>query len=574
VTVLGVMPAGFQFPNRTTEFWRPIALDAAKPLRGAHYLAVAGRLRRGVTVEQADVEMKAIAARLATEYPASNAGESADVVAMHEEVVGSARRALLTLFAAVGLVLVIACANVASLLLVRASIRQRDIAIRSALGAGRRRLIAQMLSESIVLAAAGGALGLLLAFIALDPIRTLGAQSIPRATDIGLDGRVLLFTLAASLVTGLIFGLAPAWHASGIGARGAIRDAGRWSSGSTGRRLRSGLIVAEVALSIVLLVGATLLLRSFARLTGVDPGFRSDGVLTFQIALPRARFPADANRVAFVDALLERLHTPPGVQAAGMTQTLPLRGDYRLGFTVVGRPPAPPGQELSASYRVVTPDYFKALGIPLRRGRPIARDDTSRAPMVAVVDESFVRRYFAGEDPMGHRLAIGNGPDGVYAIVGVVGDVRYGSLETDPDLIWNLIRARPRPPDQVTSGTGGCGGGRSEGDLHAPVLLASRFGRVVRDRIVLAVAAHLEGVAVGQRLREHLVDGVGALLGQREAVLVRPEVVGEAEDPDRRGDVLALDVGGDGPHPRDRRGVELGAVLAEQHVRLEGVGDL
>ncbi len=432
VTIVGVMPAGFYFP-RDAEFWRPLALNPAKATRGGHFLAVIARTKPGVSVQQAGAEMKTIAERLAQQYPDSSAKESAEVVGLHENVVGSVRPALLTLLAAVGVVILIACANVANLLLVRASVREKEIAIRAALGAGRRRIVLQMLCESLVLAVTGGALGLLLAYLAIRPIQTLSAGSIPRVDDVVIDKTVLGFALLVALVTGILFGLAPAWQASRAGLGEVLREGGR-SSASTGRRwVRSGLLVAEVALSIIMLVGAALLLRSFAKLTDVNPGFRADNVLAFRVSLPPTSYPEEHNRIAFFDKLLENLDALPDITAAGMVQTLPMRGGYVLSFSIQGRPAAAPGQESSANHRVVSPDYFQAVGIPLLRGRMITSRDAEKAPMVAVVDEAFVSRHFPTEDPIGRGLDIGNGTDGFYEIVGVVGNVHYGGLDESPN---------------------------------------------------------------------------------------------------------------------------------------------
>jgi putative ABC transport system permease protein len=427
------MPPDFYFPSRTAEFWRPIAINPANPSRGGHFLGVIARTKPGVSVDQAGAEMKTIAERLAVQYPQNSANESAEVVVLQEQIVGPVRPALLTLLAAVAVVVLIACANVANLLLVRASVREKEVAIRAALGAGRRRLVVQMLVESLVLAVAGGMLGLLLAYLAIPSIQTLGADSIPRVADIAIDARVLAFAFAASIVTGILFGLAPAWRASRTGFGAVLKEGGRSSSTSGGRWVRSGLLVAEVALSIVLLVGATLLLRSFARLTGVDPGFDPEHVLAFQVSLPQATYPDDPGRVRFYDMLLERLEALGGVRSAGMVQTLPMRGSYTLSFVVDRRPAPRPGEGPSANHRAVSPHYFQALGIPLRRGRVFDARDTEQTKMVAVVDEAFVKRHFPDEDPIGRGLDIGNGTDGFYEIVGVVGSVRHDSLDTAPD---------------------------------------------------------------------------------------------------------------------------------------------
>jgi putative ABC transport system permease protein len=428
VTIVGVMPADFYFPNREVEFWRPIAFQA-NPTRGGHFLGVIGRLKPDVSHQQADAEMRTIAERLAVQYPQNSRDESAEMATLRELIVGPVRPMLLTLLAAVGVVVLIACANVANLLLVRASVREKEIAIRTALGAGRRRIAMQMLAESLVLAVAGGVLGVLLAYLAISPIKALGVGTIPRVTELALDPTVLVVTLLVTLGTGMIFGLAPAWQAARGGPGAVLKEGGRSSTGSSGRWMRNSLLVAEVALSIVLLVGATLLIRSFARLTSVDPGFDADRVLAFQVALPPGTYPEDHHRVSFYDRLLDRLRGLPGAEAAAMTQTLPMRGSYVLSFEIQGRTPAQPDDEQSANHRVVSPEYFAAMGVPLLRGRLLSERDTQTSPMVAVVDQAFVQRHFPDEDPIGRGIDIGNGTDGFYEIVGVVGDVHHGGLD-------------------------------------------------------------------------------------------------------------------------------------------------
>ncbi len=430
LTVIGVMPASFAFMPEA-EFWRPLTFGP-NPTRGGHFLAVIARLKPDVTVQQAAVEMKTISERLAVQYPEHSANESAEVIGLQENVVAGIRPALLTLLAAVAVVILIACANVANLLLVRASVRGKEIAIRTALGAGRRRLVLQMLSESIVLALAGGSLGLLLAYLAIPPIQTLSAGSIPRATDIAIDRSVLLFALGVSLATGILFGLAPAWQASRSTIGSVLKEGGRSSTASSGRWVRNGLLVAEVAMSIVLLVGAALLLRSFARVTSVDPGFQPEHVLSFRVALPGTSYPENSHRIAFFARLLERLEALPNVTAAGMTQALPMRGDYVLTFTIQGQPAPKPNEGPSANYRVATPNYFKTLGIPLLRGRAFTVRDGEKSPKVALVDQKFADRHFPDRDPIGQGIDIGNGTDGFYEIVGVVGNIRDASLESIP----------------------------------------------------------------------------------------------------------------------------------------------
>jgi putative ABC transport system permease protein len=431
-TIIGVMPPDFYFPSRTTEIWTPLAFNPANATRGGHFLGVIARTNVGVSVDTANTEMKTISERLAVQYPQQSANESAKVVQLLENIVGDIRPTLLTLLAAVGVVVLIACANVANLLLVRASVREKEIAIRAALGAGRRRLGLQMLAESVVLALGGGALGLLLAYLAIPAIKTLSAASIPRIADLSIDVTVLAFVASVSLLTGVIFGLAPMWRASRTTLGHVLKEGGRTSSSAAGRWVRNTLLVAEVGLSIVLLVGATLLLRSFAKLTSVDPGFHPERVLTFQVSLTNTSYPEPHNRAAFFSTLLEKLDALPDVASAGMVQTLPMRGDYVLSVTFQGRPAPPPNMEPSANYRVVSPKYFETLGIPLLRGRVFNDQDTEKSLQVAVVDQAFVDRHFPDENPIGHRIDIGNGGTGFTEIVGVVGSVHHESLDTSP----------------------------------------------------------------------------------------------------------------------------------------------
>jgi putative ABC transport system permease protein len=432
-TIVGVMPAAFRFPARQTEYWVPLGLNPANASRGGHYLGVVARLKDGVSVRQADAEMRAISERLALQYPDASAKESAEVRSLHEAAVGEVRPALLILLAAVGVVVLIACANVANLLLVRGFVRAREIAIRTALGAARRRLISQMLVESLVISLAGGALGLLLAYLAIAPLQTLSAGSIPRVDDISIDGRVLLFSLFLAIATGMAFGFAPAWYSGRERAVEVLKEGGRSSTTAGGRLTRSVLLIAEVALSIVLLVGAALLLRSFARVTDVDPGFQPERALAFRIALPNTTYREEPQRIAFYERLLDQLAALPQVTAAGLVQSLPLRGDYVLSFTVRGRPEPKPGEGASANHRSISPDYFKALGVPLLRGRAFTSRDAGNTPMVAIVDQAFVDRHFPGEEPLGQGIDIGNGSDGFYEIVGVVGNVHHYGLDVNPN---------------------------------------------------------------------------------------------------------------------------------------------
>jgi putative ABC transport system permease protein len=429
-SVIGIMPPDVVFPSRTIEFWRPLGLNPAEGNRGGHFLATIARLKDGVSLEQANAEMLGIAARLAQQYPDSNRDESIDVSTLRDRIVGSARPMLYILLAAVGLLVLIACANVANLLLVRASVRAKEIAIRAAMGAGRRRIVGQMLAEGIVLGGAGGLLGVLLAYLAVSPLRMLGQGNIPRAADIALDWRVLAFAVAVTVITAILFSLAPAWHAARGGLGAVVKAGSRSSAGAGSLRVRYTLLVLEIALSIVLLVGATLLLRSFARLTGVDPGFRAEQVLTFSVDLPQVAYSERHHRIAFFDRLHERLRGVPGVRAVGMVQTIPIRSDYLLAFAIQGKP-SEPGRAPSANYRAVSPGYFAALTIPLVRGRLFTEQDVPPR-LVAVIDEAFAKQHFDGEDPIGRRIDIGNGNERFFEIVGVVGSVKYEGLDTIP----------------------------------------------------------------------------------------------------------------------------------------------
>ncbi len=432
VTVVGVMPPDFYFPSHEIALWTPLGINPVGATRGGHYLGVVARLKADRSIDDARTEMKGLAERLAAAYPDNSAGESAGVIGLHEDTVRTARPSLLTLLAAVALMMLIACANVASLLLVRASAGGRDIAVRMALGAGTSRVVRQMLTESLWLASVGGAIGVGLAYAALGPIRAAAAGSLPRTDDITIDIGVLAFAVATSILTGLVFGAAPAWQASRAGVADALKDAGRSGTSAGGQRIRSALVIGEVALSLVLLIGAALLIRSFAKLTAIDPGFDPNGVLTFHVSLPNGPNPT-ARRIQYYTELVDRVRALPSVTAVGLVQQLPLQGQYVLSVDFEGRPTPAPGAGVSANYRAINPDYFAALGVALDRGRLFTERDREGAPLVAIVDEAFVRRHFPREDPIGHRLDIGNGSDGLSEIVGIVGDVRQDGLDAESE---------------------------------------------------------------------------------------------------------------------------------------------
>ncbi len=441
-TVLGVMPQGFKFPvgARQAEFWMPLASnlsEGARAARGAVFMQLIGRLKPGVTLEQAQAEMNAIASRLETQYPDANTGLNIALLPSHERLVGKVRPALLVLLAAVAFVLLIACANVANLMLARATVRRKEVAIRTALGASRWRVVRQMLTESLLLSALGGAAGLLLAMWGMDLLVAVIPADIPRTGEIGLDKYVLLFTAVVTTLTGLIFGLVPALQASKTDLNETLKDGTRGMSGGMQRnRVRSALVITEIALSLVLLIGAGLLFQSFRRLLEVSPGFDADEVLTAEVTVSDKKYPEEAQRSAFYREALGRMQALPDVQAVGVIYPLPLGGSFEsFTFDIAGRPPFPPGEQPSSDRRVISPDYFKAMSIPVVRGRAFGEQDRRDAPPVVIINETFARRFFPGEDPVGKAIIPGEGGDPVTReIVGVVGDVRHAGLDEERTL--------------------------------------------------------------------------------------------------------------------------------------------
>jgi putative ABC transport system permease protein len=432
-TVIGIMPATFQFGGPDLELWTPMAFtEQQAQSHGNHYLSAIGQLKRGVTIDQARTEMLAIAGRLATEYPGTNTGWSVKLMSLLEFIVRRIEPALLVLLVAVAFVLLIACANVSNLLLARAAGRQKEIAIRTALGARRGRIIRQLLTESALLALIGGAFGLVLAKVGMELLLNLAPQNLPRMSGISLDGRALAFTAAVTLLTAAIFGLFPALQSSKPNLNETIKDAGRGSTEGRQRLfVRNTLVVLEVGSALVLLVGAGLLIKSFWQLQKVDPGFKPDNALTVSVTLPRSKYQEETQQIAFFQQLLEKLGALPGVQAAGATNSLPLGGDTVLAFEIQGRPPLPPGAGQSTNFYAVSDDYFKAMGIPLLRGRLLNQRDLRDSPHVAVINETMAKRMFPNEDPIGKRLTFDTGennPDW-FEIVGIVGDVKQYGLD-------------------------------------------------------------------------------------------------------------------------------------------------
>jgi putative ABC transport system permease protein len=431
--VIGVMPPGFQFPSKA-EIWRPLALsDRLRQARGSFWLAVVGRLRPAVTPSQAQADMDTIAARLEQDFPQQNAGFGINVVSLREQSVGGVRPALLVLLGAVAFVLLIACANVANLLLARGAERQKELAIREALGARRRRIVAQLLTESMLLAIVGGAAGLLLAFWSVDLLGTLRPANLPRLDQIRIDREVLAFNLVVSLLTGLLFGLVPALQASRPDLNETLKEGGRGGTGSRAtQRMRGVLVVSEIALALVLLVGAGLMVRSFWELGRVDPGFNPSGVLTLRLSLPRTKYAEGKQVITFYRQLEERVEQLPGVQAVGATTSILLEKlPNSSTFSIEGRPVEPQGQRLELPYDAVSPDYFRTMGVAVLRGREFTEQDTSDSPPVAVINETMAKRYWPDDDPIGKRFKFGDpdNKDPWINIVGVVRDTRRQGLD-------------------------------------------------------------------------------------------------------------------------------------------------
>ena len=456
-TVIGVMPPGFKFPiiNRT-ELWRPLSPVLGKSCqRGCVVLRVMARLKPGATLESAKTEMSAIASRIEQENPGTNKGVGVTLVPLHDFVVGDVRTAVYVMFGAVTLVLLIACANVANLLLARSASRQKEIAIRTALGARRGRIVQQLLTESLLLSIIGGALGLLLAFWMVDTLVAFSPEGTPRTDEIGIDGRVLGFSFATALVTGIVFGLVPALQASKPDLNTSLKEGGKGTQAGSQGRARGVLVVSEIALALMLLIGAGLLMKSFALLQGVDPGFNPKNVLTADIRLPRSSYPEPQKIAAFYTQLLDRVKTLPGVQSAGAISTLPLSGGGTdSDFAIEGRPEPEPGNVPVAWYDSVTSDYFRTMGMRLLKGREFTERDNEDAPKVVVISEALARRYFPDEEPIGKRLRFGK--DDLREIVGVMADVKQFGLETDArPSMWFSATQNPARAMYVVARTSG-----------------------------------------------------------------------------------------------------------------------
>ena len=440
-TIIGVLPPGFVSPGiragAEPQVFRPLVVAADN--RGGHFVTGIARLEPGVSVAEVQSQVNSVAERLAGEFPSTNLGQRARLEPLHDAIVGDTRPAVLLLMAAVGVVLLIACANVANLLLARAAVRQREFAIRGALGATRGRLVRQMLTESTFLAACAGAAGVALGAFALSALPAWLTEELPTVLGARMDGRVLAFSLLLSVGTVILFGLVPALVASRHDVRGTLAATSPGGGGGL-RAFQSGLVVLEAALALILLVSATFLVQSLVRLQGVDPGFTTADTLTFRVSLPRTRYQDFSRRNAFFLPLIDRLSAQPGVVAAGGVNTSPLSGRYSCDSFGLGDRPAPPeGTEPCAEVRAATPGYFRAMGIPLLAGRQIEASDRAEAPLVAVISQSMARRYWPDGNALGQRFKWGSvtAETPWRTIVGVIGDVRHYALDEDvPDEVY------------------------------------------------------------------------------------------------------------------------------------------
>jgi putative ABC transport system permease protein len=450
-TVVGVMPPDFQplpssLVNADAQFYRPVAEKHDNEDRSARHLRAIARLKPGVSLATAQSEMTVIAGRLEQEYPRHNTGYGVHLVSIGEDTVGGLRKTLLVMFGAVALVLLIACANVGNLLLARSAARQKEIAIRAALGAARGRLVRQLLTESVMLAMAGGALGLLFAAWGTSLVQSLGSKVNPMLSDIPVDLRVLGFTVAISLLTGIVFGLAPALHTSKLDLNEALKEGGRSSgAGAARNRLRSALVVSEVAMALVLLISAGLLIKTVIRLRDVNTGFNPANLVTMSVALPNAKYPKAPSWVVFYDQVLERIQSVPGVKSAAVTSVLPFSGNFDGRGLAVETRPRPAGEEISVDLYIATPGYLQTMGIPMLEGRALTEQDVEGSPLVALVNQTMARELWPNDQAIGKRIKFPGSekrPQPWRTVVGVVSDVAQYGLDRKPPMQIYLPQAQ------------------------------------------------------------------------------------------------------------------------------------
>jgi len=467
-TIIGVMPPDFQFAPfwaTNAELWSPLNLAPRANDRRGQSLRLFARLKPGVARSSAQADVTTIFRRLEQEHPESNKGLTLAVEPLHEKVVGKTRPALMILFGAVCFVLLIACANVANLMMGRATSRQKEIAVRTALGASSARIARQLLIESVLIALAGGALGLLLSMVGMKVLLSFGPSSLPRLQTIGLDLPVLGFTLGLSLATGLLFGLAPILQTRKWNWNKSLKESTRGSSAGRSRvNARRLLVISEVALALMLLIGGGLMVRSFGRLRAVDAGFTPDRLLTMTVSLAGSEHSTPPKRVAFFTELLQRIDSLPGVQSASAINHLPLSGDmWTLSFTIEGRPAPGPGEKQGAVYRIIRPDYFRTMGATLLKGRDFTAHDNDGSPPVVIINEQFAERHWPNEDPIGKRIVVGDDDPNPREIVGVVKALKQNQWTAEPKLEMYLPHLQSPAPRALTLVV------RSNGDPHALV---------------------------------------------------------------------------------------------------------
>jgi predicted permease len=454
-TIIGIMPPEFQFAPfwaTNAELWSPLNLSTRANDRGGQSLRVFGRLKPGVTREQAQAEAATIFRRLEQSYPEANKGLGLFVDPLHEKAVGKTRPALMILFGAVGFVLLIACANVANLMMARATARQKEIALRTALGASSGRIARQLLTESVMIALVGGAFGLLLGLAGIKALIAFGPTSLPRVQTIGLDARILCFTLGLSVMTGVLFGLAPVLQTIKWNFNDSLKESSRGSSVGRNRvNARRLLVISELALALMLLVGGGLMVRSFARLRAVEPGFNPSGLLTMTISLAGSEHSTQPERIAFFNELLQRVDALPGVQSASAINHLPLSGDvWTISVAIEGRPAPAPGEKQGAVYRLIRPDYFRTMGTTLLKGRDFTAHDNESSPAVAIISQAFAQRFWPNEDPLGKRISVNDEGPNPREIVGVVRDVKQNEWTAVPNLEMYLPHLQSPTPRGLT----------------------------------------------------------------------------------------------------------------------------